>query len=658
MSNQRPYVTDVETTVKGPRRHVALGKRVLVVGKTAAGKSAIGQSLQLIHSKQADGIDGRDDVAGARLSRIAGPGLALSVEAQFSDGETSAYNMSADGGRGVLSPEHSLLDIEMSLPAKLVRKTLQSGDKAAREQFLKWAASSVTEAELLALVPGDLHDTFSRAMRVNQKDNRIDTLIAVSAWAGKQKRNASSEAKGAQAVLDGLEAPAMPVSDEQLDNLRSDVNVIRDLIAKSEKTTEAAGAYTKLRTGLASVETLSAELADAERALRVATATLEAREQATATKNAERSADRDRHLAIIEIIECTEGDTCPLCLRDDAMLGDAHETHTDALSLMPGPEPADDAVSRAMRAGVRAAESNVASVRSRLSVATSDVTYASRRLGELGYDPMDEAPDAADAVDMSADLERAEKRLESAVSAKATWDQIEAARVRVRTMKKEAERLKDLESVCHDVVAALLRKHVGGFVQKVSSNLPVEWSFSLTLVNEKGKDVFEWEVDKGDGKPHTSLSGSEFETVVMAIAEAAMQSLTYSGPALIQPADKGWSPESLAKVTEALANTSCQVLIESTVGPAYEVDGWTYIYLDDSATTLAPVPTAVTPDAVLTADGEDALASDDETQEVSNPVPQMYRAYLGSLGWTPAEIDVMTEAAAKDIMRSGKRGGQ
>lgn len=666
MSTQRPYVTNIHTTVKGPKRSVEIGQRTLVVGETASGKSAIGQSLQLIYSGGVDGIDGRDDVKGSRLARLAGAGLPLTVEALYSDGIEASYAMAEGGGRG--DPVfHTSLDEDFALPVKMVRDALKASSKVARETFLKWTTGGTDTEAMLLLVPADLRDTFRKALRAHDEGNAVDSLIAVAAWAKKQKADARGQAKGARTLLDEIEAPGFPVTDEQIDNLRAEVNQIQDLISQSEKVTEVSGLYKRLTSvneSLAGLEHRKAlieqSIAATEDVIHQSRKTFIQSQQVTPMTGEQRA----EHELALDIIDGVQGDTCPVCCNYPAHIADAYEHHTNALAAATPARWEDDCEEADRLLGLLAAdEADLQVVEDEISDKRDDLSFICRRLGELGYDPAGEPVDAPNAVNMDADLKRAETRRDDAIAAKATWDQLESARTRARSMDKQVERYADIEKISHEVIAGLLRKNVGAFVEAVTDNLPVGWSFSLTLVNEKGKDTFEWAVDKSDDKDHFALSGSEFETVVMAIAETVMQVNDYAGPALIKPADRGWSPTTLADLTEALARSTCQVLIESTVAPAYEVDGWTYIYLDapmrESLGDLG-VDTNQTIDvgfevATKRLAAPDDISPDDETQEISTAVPDNLRPFLSSLGWRASDIDVMTEAAARDIIRNGRR---
>ena len=188
------HLTQLTTNVKGPTRTIHLGPRVVIVGDGGKGKSAIGQSVSLLAGGYADGVDGRNDVKGDRLSRLSAP-EPLAVE-----GIVGGQSVSFRLRDGIKRPENRT-------PAKQVRAALQAGDDAARKAFLRWAAGDVSDTFVISLVADDLKDLFRRLWTTRQADNAIDRLLAVADFARKTKADRMKEAKGAQKIVDEIQAP-------------------------------------------------------------------------------------------------------------------------------------------------------------------------------------------------------------------------------------------------------------------------------------------------------------------------------------------------------------------------------------------------------------------------------------------------------------------
>jgi len=636
MTDGRPFLTSVETPVKGPRRNISLSRRVVIVGANAAGKSAIGQSVSLLAGGFADGIDGRNDVKGDRLKRLSAP-AELVLTGTLSNGAEVSYRLRDSVDRH-----------EMRTPAKVVRQVLQSSDKVAREFFLRWCTSDVNEATVTALVPDDLADLFRRTWNTRKIDNVVDRLLAVTAAAKKLKTERNAEAKGAQQVVDGMNVPAMPVSDADVDAARDEVEQLRRLTVLTEEMKDAARMIRQRQealTEVASCRVVRDELtSEYDRLERLAEGRLEAlTEEWAKSRPAAGPLDGDAifHEAHMHALDASlGGSVCGCCgvEQDDESRREWIEFHRTRLSLLEddGPNTATDSILAAYRRRQSEVDAERGVAVLSIDVAQLAINRCEAWLDERGYgydDELEEDPSDNGAED---DLLAAQRRLEDLIGSRASWRQMESSRDRARAMKKESAQYKELEAACGEIVSRLLSANVAGFVADVNKRL-AGWEFSLSV-----EDGFDWSIDKHDGRSHEALSGSEFETVVMALSETICARVGYVDWSVIQPDDRGWSPVNLTNMMRALSSSGCQILVESTVEPAEEVDGWTIIRLDE-ASNEEPV--------VL----EAAVVTAETTVEVNIDCPPAHRRFLKALGYSDADVDAMAPATRLDTIKSGRR---
>lgn len=579
------YLSSVTTNVKGPTRTIHLGPRVVIVGDGGKGKSAIGQSVSLLAGGYADGVDGRNDVKGDRLSRLSAP-EPLAVE-----GIVGGQSVSFRLRDGIKRPENRT-------PAKQVRAALQAGDDTARKAFLRWAAGDVSDSFVISLVADDLKDLFRRLWTTRQADNAIDRLLAVADFARKTKADRMKEAKGAQKIVDEIQAPAIAATEQ-------DVNDARALLRTREQAARDYADYRQqvaafreratIEQRLAEVESRRASLDDQSESFRRLLAA-----RWDEIHAADGVPERVREAALVVLRH--DADCCAACGADFEGLRDAYiAEHEEA--LLP-----DDEVERLRQ--------NVADISDELSALWGELTTLTGHLRTLPEEPPEPVAEVTD-------VEETRKHYEATVAARAQWKQIEDARNRAREMKKDAERHGEIEDACNEIITTVLGRSIGGFCTEVSRRLP-GWTFHLEVV-----DGFDWSVDKHDGRSHMALSGHEFEVVVLALADT----IAPDEWSVAQTADCGWSPGILAATMKALKDSKTQIIIETTTAPAEEVEGWQILYVEDFVTPVVEVSPSVP-----TAD-----------------VPAAQRRFLSRLGYNDSDVDAMSVDDRLSTIKHGRR---
>lgn len=620
MSDQpinRSFLSTLTTNVKGSARTIRLSKRVLIIGNNATGKSAIGQSATLIYGGYADGIDGRNGVKGSRLIGLASVGQALFVTGVFSDGQTAKAEMKAEGGRLNRSADFA---VDYATPVNLVREVLQSSDEVARQAFLRWATSSLTDEAIKKMVPPDLSAVFNPGYSSRSGDTPVDKLIAMREWSRKSKADRMKEMKGAQKTADTLVVPTVPVDE-------ADVTAAEVAAKKMQRLREAF-------VGWQAREESRQQKADLVSQSVAAMQTIEeAQDERTALDNLivklaeqmlERPNRRDQRAllraAADVLMLMPEGGTCPV---SGAVLSAEWVAERSAAIDV---ELTDELADRL--SNLRAARATVVDKIDRASIEYQRLTQ------QIAAMPADE--EAVEEVTVE-QVDRANAQWTKLSADRRAWQQYDAAKARVRSLKKEADQFGEVETVVDEMIERLLKANLSALVVRWNERLPEGWTVSLTV------EPFNWSIDKGDGLQRSVLSGSEFETVLLALADAIMESVGYDGPALATPDDRGWSPDGLTKMMRAMSQSSCQVLVESTVEPEEEVDGWTVIRLSDQPVSQSVEQSVEQP------------VVKEVAETAATVLPDHHAKYLKILGYSGVDLAGMSAEEAQAIIRSGRR---
>lgn len=114
----------------------------------------------------------------------------------------------------------------------------------------------------------------------------------------------------------------------------------------------------------------------------------------------------------------------------------------------------------------------------------------------------------------------------------------------------------------------------------VSSFLPDGWEYKI-LRKHLGRQCFLRCLKKGDGPWAYDPSGAEGVALLVAESLYVSSRAATGAVTVVIPPDKGWDPETLTTVLEALATqeTDAQVILQSTVAPTRKVEGWTVVDL-------------------------------------------------------------------------------
>ena len=645
----RPYVAEVESSVKGGIS-VKLGRLTLIHGRAGTRKTAIVQALGLGLAARASDVGGKASVAKEIDLMALAPGRTAQLfsKIRLSDGAEGIFSVEFKPAKGktkagtknrVHTPPVGV-DPTHAIPLDDLREALLGKPDTARRFFVDRLVGGVSDQDVLARIPPQLHDRFLKATaacKVN--DPAIDKLLAALEKAKELKSDATGAAKGAgaavQSTTQGLppNPTEMEITEAQVafDAVKAELEEAvatevkaqsavamfqtyqqlaaqRDLAIKinAENETKRSAELTRRQAALAAWNDLAMQVQNAEGYRRQVEGWLASQGVAGPT-------DFDRALAIV--LQAA-ADACGMTT-DEAMVpvfvagaqAPAGYVRAHLAQLQ-----AQFAASAQAGEARRQAEGEVARTVAYLTQARAQMDHAKAAIdvidAVLGAIPppqpvpvVPDQPPAApgdgikvDVAGIRAKLRIAESTVQQLLSIRGMWASSDRARDNAVESDAEALGWNQLIDAIDGALGVFLDRSVAAFTAKVQTRLPPSDRFALQL-REGGREVFQCGLVAADGTLHTSLSGSEQARVWGAMADVVSEGV--KGPVLVTLPDASIHPEDLAQMMEAFAKGPFdgQVVLTSGVAPSRPINGWTVI--DSAAGThvrsiATPVASAAT----------------------------------------------------------------
>ena len=648
----RPYVTSVHSNLKSPLPGgdawtIDLAPKTLLVGSNTSHKSSVVQSVELALSGSADDIIGRNSVADAALLMTLTSTDELGVSARLSDGEAALFNVQRKDG-AVKKPQH-VGPGASSLCYRDIRSALAGSTATARKAFLGWCASDVRRDDVLAHLDSALHGRYQDiADHLGRGRDPVETLLAVTEYAGKKSRETSKEIKGAQAIVDeiGSNMETRP-SEESIVSVKAAYEQAKFDLEQALK--DSSG------TGMDAVEKAE-KMAEAEAAIESwhADATQKARQLELAKAS---SPARPEHfeMAIPLLKWATDNgvEQCPAC---SSNVGSDHMNvcrdfyEGQVQQWIDANTASVDAV---MRCGMELEESE-SNLKKWWDI--------HRKLEET---PVVESTGCVDVEEARSRMDAAQKAMTSTEVASAQWDQLVGARERLTSLQTDLDRYKDLKKQCEYAVGALLGEQTDSFVNRVSDFLPGGWDFSVTL-KDNGREVFRMGLLR-DGHLHCSLSGAEWAAVVTAISAAVAENFRPNVPVVLIPEDRAWDGKTLSSVMRAFSAFDGQVIMASTIRPTGRTPkGWTIIDMDkttvrwtesgdeeDSEDQSAPLVANLPTPPEKPKKPRKKLTSALKIPSSGITVTSRSAVILEEMGYSSEDVDTMSKETAAALIESG-----
>jgi hypothetical protein len=520
------YAKRVKSPLKGGV-DVKLGPKTVLVGPNGAGKTAIVQALKLGTIGYVDDQEGRDHVSStAAIARLFPAGSELISEVDMSDGGHFSWS-SKPRGKGYTKPKPKC-PYGIKFPFQSIKALLSGDDKKIRTWLEERVGSSVTEEELVAMLPRTQWEEAKRILARHPERSPVELANALKAEARNLRAAATRKEKTVEGLVEGI---PLPLSDAEATRLRGAKETLWAQATRPGITTPQQQA--SLRASIVSlVDRLSAT---AERIQGLPGA----QEGEAETLKLAASAAQLSKAHLVQLGH----DVCYVCLRKDADIQAAFDKWSGVLGQLEG-----------------------AASRSRL-----EVQYAT---GKAEAERLAARFKGSEVVDSTAVLEEhgliAEKLATHAAN-KQVWQKSEAARKEVAGSRSEADTYTSLARTWEGEGQSLLVRRKKEFEDKVTKWLPEGESFGVDLAAGRVGIV------RGEAI-HTSLSGAEMSRVLLAVLSALGEG--GSTPSILEPEDRGWDPDTLASMMAALTDSPDQVILMSTVLPE-EVEGWTVVQVGD-----------------------------------------------------------------------------
>ena len=554
------YVTRVTSNLKGGLDRT-LGERTLIVGPNGSGKSAIQNSVELALTGRVSDIAGRVDAADLGIVGMMAPaGEPLRATVHLSDGRVASFEAARkDSGwsRGQRT------GVTGDFPVSRVRQSLIGSPETARKFLLGNIGTRASRAEVLRLLPHELHEVYGKKADTLAASNEVDRLLFVFENEKSATRRYTQEAEAAEATKSRMSADLPPepsdddlrAAEEKAESLRAPppqnpMGMSRAAIVKAiEGHTEALMLAHRGSLELsARADTLRAEVTAGDIALR---------------------AIHPIVTPLIDVLHHHEGfESCMVC-------GSAWTAASEEMRR--GTQEAFGNV-QGQLAEQSVRETALAEVLSALSNLRADLD---RQLVELEAWENELASRPAE-DDVAPDFEAyraASARLDSLRSAKSRWQSVRALRETVWTAQQNSAESKKLADACGNAIKDLLDLALGKFNTMVQSYLPDTDSFFLML-RDGERDVCRYGLYK-DGY-HAALSGAEWARVTLALGCA----VGGTGDVVIfTPEERAFDPNTLRNVMQALSDAPGQVILTSPIKPSGRIPkGWTIIETNPTTT--------------------------------------------------------------------------
>lgn len=636
----RPYVTSVYSNLKSPLDNgeawnVELGQKTLFVGSNTSHKSSVIQSIELAVAGSADDIFGRSAVSDAALLLTLAPGDELGVSATLSSGEVMSFNAKRDGGT-VKRPTHDGPGAG-SLVHRSVAAALSGSPASARKAFLAWSGNNVDKNKIVEMLPENLQSKYRDiAEHKARGKSAVEALIGVAAYAGKRQRDAASEARGAERIVENLgdQVDVRP-TDDDMNKMRFAVAGAREVLDVSVK--HASGGLTA-EAKAEQLEALKRNRVAAVDALEDATNTLKAMK----AKLPKKGENVDSAIEIVNVAVKHDLSVCPVCSSQVGL------DHLKACQQFYQSQNIDwQRQSAEMLQSIEVQEDKVKGLMRCLGTADLEIQELERKATQV------EDSRAIPVNDAQSRLEAAMTALNNMERSRADWDRMSDARQQMINLKGEVETYKSLKVACEGVIGQLLGEQAKTFSAKVQAFLPDSWKFNIELL-DGSREVFRMGLMR-NGKLHAALSGAEWTSVVTAIAMAVSESLPDNYPAVLVPEDRAWDAKTLGAVMSAYSKFTGQVVMASTVAPQGDIpDGWTIVNMDEMSASWVG---EVTPEEVEEVDQEEKPVSKTSLNHASGGFRVTTRTalILEEMGYDEETIQSMSRDSVTEIIKSGIR---
>lgn len=518
----------VKSSLKGGV-NVELGPKTLLCGPNGSGKTAVLQALKLAILGCVDDQEGKTGVAQTSvIARLFAPETKMSAVAEMSDGAVFSWAAEDKGrGKGFTRPKMTGPGYSVSFPFQDTKALFSGDEKKVRAWVEERVGNEMTEEELLDVLPA----MYRAEGEVILSKFRLRSPVDLATTVKEEARNMKAAATRQETLVTKMtEDMPTPLSPGARDNM----------VARLEE----------LQQKLRSANTVSAETKNRLRQQIVALA--QQVEDCDNELNAlppKKPGDEALALEAQRGVQLTEAHlqqwgsaVCHVCLRPNADVKAANTRWRELAKKIQGQIQRDvltEKRERLMAEAVQLSEE-----------------YKGMEVGDL-QPLLDEQTKLAGTL--AADTARI-----------AMWRQVEGQKREVALQRATADLWSNIANVWGREGEDLLIRRKRDYETKVSAWLPSHERFTVDL--SCGRVGLSNALCPS--LVHTSLSGAETLRVLLAILAAEADGST---PTVFETDDRGWDPDTLSLVMEALKDAPAQVVLMSTVHPADPPDGWKII---------------------------------------------------------------------------------
>lgn len=532
----RRYIKHVESNIKGGV-DLDLGPRTVLVGPMGSGKSSVVQAIQLAADGAVRDGEGRDKIReyGAVARFFPSGEKVLFSCLTLSDDNQVRWGIKKSGKTWKGEPPTS--DFAIVFPFEEAKGLLSGSDSALRS----WLGSEILGPTDLETVTGVLPEAQAAAVRQVAAESDGDVGWSKLAALSKKKatslrRQATLKEKTVDQLTDGV---APPLAADAKEALAVKVSSLSQEIARASHKTESGKEALRRRVLRTEARIQQLEAAMVQAPEHVENNALSAEELQFVRKLKEILVAHVTHFGT---------DTCMVCRTPDI-----EENLMKQVSI----------VEEGLAASTPAQPTRAAfaaEIQRLLPQLTAD------RKAYAEYEVVDVTP-------LREQLRQAQSALAGNEASRRAWENVRAVNTEIERLRATADSLAAAAKTLAKVGRQRLADGMESFCTDLNGWLPEGIESGVDL--DAGRVGFR----RADGALHTALSGGEWSTLVMALGCYILHGRQDGAIPVLTPDDRGWDPEGLARAMQAVEDYPGQVLIMSTVMPAFHGTHWNIVDL-------------------------------------------------------------------------------